>query len=153
MKKILNKGFTLIELLVVIAVIGILAAVIMASLNTARSKARDAKRIADLKQVQTALELYRNENNSYPAGSYTTIVNWTNMLTTNLITPGYLSGVPLDPGSYIYRYYSGTYPYTCNGISWTSYEYVLTFDLENSSSTVPLTGGTAALRCFPGPLK
>lgn len=62
-----NKGFTLIELLVVIAVIGILAAVVLASLNSARGKARDTRRISDLKQIQTALELYHTDNGSYPS--------------------------------------------------------------------------------------
>ena len=53
-----NQGFTLIELLVVIAIIGVLASVVLASLNTARKKSRDARRIADIKQIQLALELY-----------------------------------------------------------------------------------------------
>jgi len=60
-----NKGFTLIELLVVIAVIGILAAVILASLNSARAKARDARRRADLRQIAVALELYRDTYGTY----------------------------------------------------------------------------------------
>jgi len=61
-----RKGFTLIELLVVIAIIGILASVVLASLNTARRKSRDARRIADLKQIQLALELFFDSNREYP---------------------------------------------------------------------------------------
>ncbi len=61
-----NKGFTLIELLVVIAIIGLLASVVMTSFNTARKKARDARRIADIKQIQLALELYYDANSEYP---------------------------------------------------------------------------------------
>ena len=60
-----KSGFTLIELLVVIAIIGILSSVVLASLNTARAKARDARRVTDLKQLQIALELYFDTNNSY----------------------------------------------------------------------------------------
>ncbi|MDD4412367.1 MAG: DUF1566 domain-containing protein [Patescibacteria group bacterium] len=63
------KGFTLIELLVVIVIIGILATLTTVGLSTARVKARDAKRISDIKQMQTALELYYNEENTYPPTS------------------------------------------------------------------------------------
>lgn len=58
----------MIELLVVIAIIGVLASVVLVSLNSARSKSRDAKRVADVRQMQTALELYYNDCNGYPAG-------------------------------------------------------------------------------------
>lgn len=66
MKKINKKGFTLIELLVVIAIIGLLSTLAVVSLNNARSKSRDAKRISDIKQIQTALELYYTDNDGYP---------------------------------------------------------------------------------------
>ncbi|MDP2944729.1 MAG: prepilin-type N-terminal cleavage/methylation domain-containing protein [bacterium] len=62
-----NKpGFTLIELLVVIAIIGLLSTLSILALNTARARARDAKRIADVKQIQTALEMYYNDTSDYP---------------------------------------------------------------------------------------
>lgn len=67
MKKTNNKGFTLIELLVVIAIIGLLSTLSVVSLNNAREKSRNAKRVADVKQIQTALELYFNDQSGYPA--------------------------------------------------------------------------------------
>ncbi len=61
-----KKAFTLIELLVVIAIIGILATLAVVALQQARQNARDAKRMADMKQLQTALELFFSENSRYP---------------------------------------------------------------------------------------
>jgi general secretion pathway protein G len=61
-----TKGFTLIELLVVIAIIGLLSTLAVIALNSAREKSRDSKRVADVKQIQTALELYFADNNAYP---------------------------------------------------------------------------------------
>ncbi|MHB8904373.1 MAG: type II secretion system protein [Patescibacteria group bacterium] len=62
-----KQGFTLIELLVVIAIIGLLSTLSILALNTARARARDVKRVADVKQIQTALEMYYNEFGQYPA--------------------------------------------------------------------------------------
>lgn len=91
-----ERGFTLIELLVVIAIIGILSSVVLASLNSARQKGRDGRRVADVKQLQLALELYYDANGSYPAA----------LTEANLVTPGYISVIAEDPdGS------SGVYPY------------------------------------------
>lgn len=64
-----KKGFTLIELLVVVAIIGLLATLSIVALNNARARARDAKRVADIKQIQTALELYYNDLGTYPSAA------------------------------------------------------------------------------------
>lgn len=64
-----NKGFTLIELLVVIAIIGILASVVLVSLNNARGKAVDVKVISDVKQIKTAIE------SGYSGAAYPDLTN------------------------------------------------------------------------------
>ncbi len=64
-----KKGFTLIELLVVIAIIGVLSTLAVVALGSARQKANDAKRLSDMKQVQTALELYYTDHNAYPTST------------------------------------------------------------------------------------
>lgn len=66
MIKINKQAFTLIELLVVISIIGILASFSAVSLQGARGRARDAKRVSDIRQIQVALELYYNDYNEYP---------------------------------------------------------------------------------------
>lgn len=68
-----RQGFTLIELLVVIAIIGILAAVVLASLNTAREKSRNASYLSQVREYQKALELHYSQNGSYPV---TGIATW-----------------------------------------------------------------------------
>ncbi len=63
------KGFTLIELLVVIAIIGLLSTIIAAPIQNARKKARDSKKIAEIKAVQLALDQYAEANaGQYPYG-------------------------------------------------------------------------------------
>lgn len=96
-----NKGFTLIELLVVIAIIGLLSSIVLASLNNARRKSRDARRIADIKQIQVGLELYFDDHGEYPDDIYVKDSD------TNGLGPKYMSVVSLDPtgGQYPYKPY------------------------------------------------
>ena len=89
-----KKGFTLIELLVVVAIIGLLATLSIVALNNARARARDARRVADVKQIQTALELYYNDNGTYPTlpASPTTIATGSGASSTY-----YMNIVPTAP--------------------------------------------------------
>ena len=83
-----KKGFTLIELLVVIAIIGLLATLSVIALNTARVKARDARRVSDIKQIQTALEMAFDASVD---SKYPTPVN------NKVPTSTYISSVPTNP--------------------------------------------------------
>jgi type II secretion system protein G len=113
-----KRGFTLIELLVVIAIIGLLASIVLASLNSARKKSRDARRLADLKQLQNALELYANDNSgNYPADANTiaaagedAAAATANGLKDQLVAGTFIAAIPSDPlaGSNTYKY--KTYP-------------------------------------------
>jgi prepilin-type N-terminal cleavage/methylation domain-containing protein len=97
-----NKGFTLIELLVVISIIGLLMTLAIVSLGDARMKSRDARRKADLAQISKALDLYYDQNESYPStgatsassgGTYSRQVSWL----SSLISSGVMSKAPVDP--------------------------------------------------------
>jgi prepilin-type N-terminal cleavage/methylation domain-containing protein len=64
-----SRGFTLIELLVVIAIIGILASVVLASLNSARDKGANAAAISSMNNARAQAELFYDSN----ARVYTTV--------------------------------------------------------------------------------
>ena len=99
-----NLGFTLIELLIVISVIGVLSGIILNAINVQgiRQKSRDSQRVADLKRIQTALELYFADTRTYPVPSATAFVSASvNSTTTGLgalLSPtSYISQLPTDP--------------------------------------------------------
>lgn len=88
-----SRGFTLIELLVVVAIIGMLAVAVVTILNSTRISGRDAKRLADIKELQTALQFYYDKNTTYPD------------TLADLVTGGQVPILPLDPStkqSYFY---------------------------------------------------
>lgn len=99
-----NRGFTLIELLVVIAIIGVLASTVLASLNTARTKARDAQRTASIRQVQLALEIYFDDFVSYVSSPDVVL----DTALTGPLTPKYMSKIPVSPSNGTYRYYTAS---------------------------------------------
>lgn len=82
-----DAGFTLIEMLVVVAIIGLLSSAILVGLGEARSRARDSRRIADIRQIQNGLENYYFESGTYPFNVYDTV-----------------SDLPHDPQGGEYRY-------------------------------------------------
>lgn len=116
-----QRGFTLIELLIVIAIIGVLAALLLVNLIGIRQRARDAQRKSDLRQIQSAIELYRADNGSYPVNMPScgqTLVG------TGSTPPTYMQKIPCDPLT------SSSYTYTSNGTT-----YSLIACLENSNDS------------------
>lgn len=102
-----HSGFTLIELLVVITVIGALSGILLGVINSSgvRAKARDSQRIADIKKIQTALELYFADNRAYPVSNGGTgNDSWeqigpgsTGNQIVGALQPSYIDPVPQDP--------------------------------------------------------
>lgn len=128
---IAQAGFTLIELLVVVSLIGILATLVIANMNSARERARDAQRKSDLRNIQTGLRLYYNDNGGYPIKSEIDAA-WGLEWADNGVT--YMNILPNDPlDGQVY-----TYTYT------DSENYTLKACLENKSDDKGVADGTCA---------
>lgn len=155
-----NKGFTLIELLVVVAVIGVLASIVLSSLSDVRVRARDAKRLADIRTIQSALEIYNLDNGKYPTVPTGVSGAWSGSNTSNWDALEILLGttLPVDPlntsigneaqvqaeGNYVYTYFALDTPDWCNAQC-----YFIAFQLEgrngngsNDGIEMPYNGGT-----------
>jgi prepilin-type N-terminal cleavage/methylation domain-containing protein len=154
--KHIRKGFTLIELLVVIAIIALLSTLAVVSLNNARAKSRDAKRVSDIKQMQTALELYFADQQGYPGVSTTagmkgstdclgpSSAGFTAAVAGACSTPTYMGQVPSNPtpvegtdANYLYSTAGST-----NGNGTVS-SYTIVFGLENTTGTLGSGAHTA----------
>ena len=81
-----RKGFTILEMIVSLAVIAMILAVVLNGLAGTRAKSHDTKRVEDIKQLQNGLQLYYNDNRSYPA-----------TLDPDLLVPSYMKAMPKDP--------------------------------------------------------
>lgn len=140
----MKRGFTLIELLVVVSLIGVLATLVLANLNSARERARDAERKSDLRNIQTALRLYYNDNGGYPTSSGGSIngCNGTSCVWGSAWIDGnitYMNILPVDPLSP-----AQDYVYTRDALD--SDVYTLYACLENKSDEK----GTVESNCPSG---
>lgn len=139
-----RRGFTLIELLVVIAIIGILSSIVLTNLNSARQKARDVKRIADIKQLQLSLALYFDANYGKYPGQLSDL------------SPTYISPVPKPPAGAG----QANYTYVPLNASCNSYRLgatleqasndILTNDADAPVGTVAAPAATACATPVPG---
>ena len=147
-----HKGFTLIELLVVIAIIGVLASTVLASLNSARVKSRDARRLADVRQLVLVMQLYYDDNNGFPItpnpgcvqnngwcclGHGTAGRCWQsqyggNDALDNSLSPRYIARIPDDPLNNTARY-GDAYMYNPSVSTSAGTGPVLHWGIENAS--------------------
>ncbi len=120
-----KRGFTLIELLVVIAIIGLLASIVIVSLASTQSRARDTRRLEDVNSLQKGFALYLASNGSYPISVSTTTLDGTDSVSAALIADGAFSAMPQDPQ---YPTYSYEYSTNANGNT-----YLISFCLETDT--------------------
>ena len=132
-----GAGFTLIELLVVIATISGLAGLLVANFVGIRQRGRDAQRKSELRQIQSALELYRSDNGIYPlTAAFPTCPN--QFVGTGPTPPVYMQKIPCDPLQNTSYTYSST-----DGRTYTIYAC-----LENTNdSNRDANDATAGDRC------
>ncbi|GAC1412041.1 MAG: hypothetical protein NVSMB66_0040 [Candidatus Doudnabacteria bacterium] len=131
-----ENAFTLIELLVVISIIGILTSIILVALGNGRQKSRIAKRIADLKQMQGAIEQYYGANQGFPnttAGIWRTeCVSWNANIaqysSANVVpglVPTYVAIFPSDPSMKVSTH-ENCYLYQSDGNNYKLLDYNVT---------------------------
>lgn len=94
-------GFTLIELLVVLSIISLLSSVIIASITSARERARDAQRVSEINSLIRTIDLYFQDQQEVPGmsdtGGTSVSANCSSDLRNDLTSEGYYSVMPTDP--------------------------------------------------------
>lgn len=160
-----QKAFTLIELLVTIGIIGVLSAIVLLGLNAARLRSRDAARIAEVKNLHTALESYWNDNAIMPSCSdvgYAGGCDAADGLGTGLaadssldgqfsdflVAGGFLGSAPLDPVNQGNSYYAVFTNVEFPASSGNYYAFMVGAALENFSDpalSASLTAGDPSL--------
>ena len=127
----LKKAFTLVELMVVITVIAILMTIAIVSFTRIQKQARDTKRKADIRTLQTALQAYYTENQAYPISTDETVVSTDVPGPLEVLTRTYISGIPSGPGGTGSLDYPGyTYVSSIHG-----YTYALCASLETATGS------------------
>ena len=141
-----KKGFTLIELLVVVAIIGLLSSVVMTALGSAKSRGRDTKRIADIKEVLKALELYYSDNGRYPLDAGT-LSSFSSGGVFAPIISNYLDPLPVDPLGE--SWVTGGYQYI-RGNGSSSYGIRVRFETMNQDGIIFDSAGNGYGWCLTG---
>ncbi len=138
-----NKGFTLIEMLIVVAIIAILSGVVLAGVSNFQSRARDTRRIGDMKNIQNYLELYFNKCGHYPGGvdasgncTTTAPTDWPTLTSTmtggtNPVTSKFPQEQVASRAAY------------CYGVSSDQLKYVVGAVLENDNNVLHGTENSA----------
>ncbi len=134
-----DRGFTLIELLVVIAIIGILSVVVVVAMGGARERARDARRMSDIRAISTAQELYMVTYGNYVAIAAADVAP--RGLETTAI-PGFLEVLPRDPGAGNLHYYGFDSPVGNEFCIWAA--------LEDGRFFAASERGTSIMTAAPG---
>ena len=144
-----RRGFTLVELLVVVSVIAVLLSVIYASFSNARQSSRDSVRQSALKEIQLALETYKNQQGRYPhAGCESTPDdNASKWVTKGAVSggsfvscdeyiaglvPEYLAALPVDPNRELETNFGFAYRVSVDG---QSYKVLVRRTVEHNTIT------------------
>jgi prepilin-type N-terminal cleavage/methylation domain-containing protein len=153
-----SRGFTLLELLMVILIIGLLVAIVMGYLGESRARGRDALRIGTVKELQKAIELYKENNGHYPAlvnpasdarstqtgatciDGTTGDANWCALIAA--IQPYYPGGIDDPTGTGYYSYY-----YDADGTDPQMYGLMTILESSSNASLANNDGGQFCETC------